>query len=137
MSLPSFSVRNSVLVNMLMLVLLAAGFIFAFTLQREMFPESRPDKLLISAVYPGVQPEDVEKTVAIKLEEAVRSVEGIEKVESQIGEGICFVTLTIEQSISNVDALMQEVRNEIDAIQDMPDDGLEHRGVGRVRRGWR
>ena len=122
MSLPSFSVRNSVLVNMLMLVLLAAGFIFAFTLQREMFPESRPDKLLISAVYPGVQPEDVEKTVAIKLEEAVRSLEGIEKVESQIGEGICFVTLTIEQTISNVDALMQEVRNEIDAIQDMPDD---------------
>ena len=58
MSLPSFSVRNSVLVNMLMLVLLASGFIFAFTLRREMFPESRPDKLLISAIYPGVQPED-------------------------------------------------------------------------------
>lgn len=122
MSLPSFSVRNSVLVNMLMLVLLVSGFIFAFTLQREMFPESRPDKLLISAIYPGVQPEDVEKAVTVKIEEAVRSLEGIEKVESQIGEGISFVTLTIAQSISNVDALMQEVRNELDAIQDLPDD---------------
>jgi len=122
MSLPSFSVRNSVLVNMLMLVLLAAGVIFAFTLQREMFPESRPDKLLISAVYPGVQPEDVEKTVTVKIEEAVRSLEGIEKVESQIGEGVCFVTLTIDQAVGNIDALMQEVRNEVDAIQDLPDD---------------
>jgi len=122
MSLPSFSVRNSVLVNMLMLVLLAAGVIFAFTLRREMFPESRPDKLLISAIYPGVQPEDVEKTVTIKIEEAVRSLEGIEKVESQIGEGVCFVTLTVEQTVSNIDALMQEVRNEVDAIQDLPDD---------------
>ncbi len=122
MSLPSFSVRNSVLVNMLMLVLLASGFIFAFTLQREMFPESRPDKLMISAIYPGVQPEDIEKSVTIKIEEAVRSLEGIEKVEAQVGEGICFVTLTISQSISNVDTLMQEVRNELDAIQDLPDD---------------
>lgn len=122
MSLPSFSVRNSVLVNMLMLVLLVSGFIFAFTLQREMFPESRPDKLLISAIYPGVQPEDVEKSVTIRIEEAVRSLEGIEKIDAQIGEGICFVTLTISQSISNIDALMQEVRNELDAIQDMPED---------------
>lgn len=122
MSLPAFSVRNPVLVNMLMLVLLAAGAIFALTLQREMFPESRPDKLIVSAVYPGVQPADVEKAVTIKIEEAVRSIEGIEKVESQIGEGINFTTLTLTQSVDDVDALMQEVRNEIDSIQDMPDD---------------
>ena len=71
MSIPSFSVRNAVLVNMLMLVILAAGVVFAFTLQREMFPESRPDKLLVSAVYPGVQPEDVERSVTVKVEEAI------------------------------------------------------------------
>ncbi|MCH2202758.1 MAG: efflux RND transporter permease subunit [Fuerstiella sp.] len=127
MSLPSFSVRNSVLVNMLMLVLLASGFIMAFTLQREMFPESRPDKLLISAAYPGVQPEDVEKAVTVKIEESVRSLEGIEKIEAQIGEAVSFVTLTISQSVRNVDVLMQEVRNELDAIQDLPDDVEEIR----------
>lgn len=122
MSLPAFSVRNSVLVNMLMLVILAAGVIFAITLQREMFPESRPDKLMVSAVYPGVQPADVEKTVTIKIEEALRGLEGIEKVESQIGEGISFTILTLAQSVNDVDVLMQEVRNEVDSIQDMPDD---------------
>lgn len=110
------------MVNMLMLVLLAAGFICAFTLQREMFPESRPDKLLISAIYPGVQPEDVEKAVTIKIEEAVRSLEGIEDVEAQVGEGISLVTLTLAQSVGNVDVLVQEVRNELDTIQDLPDD---------------
>ena len=122
MSLPSFSVRNAVLVNMLMLVILAAGFIFALTLQREMFPESRPDKLLVSAIYPGVQPEDVEKAVTIKIEEAVRGLEGIEKVESQVGEGISFTTMTLLQSVDDVDVLLQEVRNEVDSIQDLPDD---------------
>ena len=119
------------MVNMLMLVLLAAGFICAFTLQREMFPESRPDKLLISAIYPGVQPEDVEKAVTIKIEEAVRSLEGIEKVEAQVGEGISFVTLTLAQSVGNVDVLVQEVRNELDTIQDLPDD-LEEISIRKV-----
>ena len=122
MSLPSFSVRNAVLVNMVMLVILAAGLVFAFTLQREMFPESRPDKLMVSAVYPGVQPEDIEKAVTIKIEEALRGLEGIETVESQIAEGISFTTLTMAQSVDDVDVMMQEVRNEVDSIQDMPDD---------------
>lgn len=120
MSLPSYSVRNPVVVNMLMWVILIGGFVFAFTLQREMFPESRPSRLMVSAVYPGVQPADVEKSVTIKLEEAVRSVEGIEKVESQVGEGISLTTLTLHQSVRDVDALLQEVRNEVDAIPDLP-----------------
>lgn len=122
MSLPSFSVRNPVLVNMLMLVILSAGVIFAITLQREMFPESRPDKLLVSAVYPGVQPADIEKAVTIKIEEALRGVEGIEKVDSQIAEGISFTTLTLAQSVDDVDVMLQEIRNEVDSIQDLPDD---------------
>ncbi len=122
MSLPAFSVRNAVLVNMLMLVILAAGVVFAITLQREMFPESRPDKLLVSAVYPGVQPEDVEKSVTIKIEEALRGLEGIDEVESQVAEGISFTTLTMAQSVDDVDVMMQEVRNEVDSIQDIPDD---------------
>ena len=60
MSLARFSVNNRVLVNMLMLVILLAGGIFAFTLVREFFPESRPNKVRIAAVYPGQQPEEIE-----------------------------------------------------------------------------
>ena len=122
MSIPAFSVRNHVLVNMLMLVILAAGIVFAVTLQREMFPESRPDKLIVSAIYPGVQPEDVEKTVTVKVEEAIRGLEGIEKVESQVAEGVSFTTLTLSQSVDDVDVMLQEIRNEVDSIQDLPDD---------------
>ncbi|MCA9034710.1 MAG: efflux RND transporter permease subunit, partial [Planctomycetaceae bacterium] len=131
MSLPSYSVRNPVLVNMLMLVILAAGFVFAFTLQREMFPESRPKGLLVSAFYPGVQPEDIEKAVTIKIEEAVRSIEGIEKIESQAGESISFTTLTLMQSVDDVDAVLQEVRNEVDSIGDLPAD-LEKISIRKV-----
>ena len=131
MSIPAFSVRNNVLVNMLMLVVLFSGLAFAFTLTREMFPESRPDKLTIMAFHPGVQPEELEKAITIKVEEAVRDVEGVEKVDSQVSEGLSITILTLLNEVKNADVVLQEIKNEIDALEDLPDD-LEKITVNKV-----
>ena len=122
MSLPRFSVNNHVLVNMMMLVLLFGGTVFAFTLVREFFPESNPDKISVVAIYPGVQPEEIEKAVTIKIEEAVRDVDGIEKVDSSVFEGVSFTVLTLFNEEDDVDTVVQEVKNEVDAVEDLPDD---------------
>ena len=122
MSLARFSVNNRVLVNMLMLLILLAGGIFAFTLVREFFPESRPDKIMIAAVYPGQQPEEVEKSVTIKIEEAVHDIEGIEKVDSRVSEGVSMTTLTLYSDVPDINIVVQEVKNEVDALADLPDD---------------
>lgn len=122
MSLPRFSVNNQVLVNMIMLVTLVAGGAFALTLVREMFPESRADSIMIVAAYPATQPEELEKAVTIKIEEAVRDVEGVEKVNSTVSEGLSSTTLTLYNEVDDVDAVLQEVKNEVDAIADLPDD---------------
>jgi HAE1 family hydrophobic/amphiphilic exporter-1 len=122
MSPARFSVNNSVLVNMLMAVLLIAGSGFAFTLVREMFPESRPDAIIVTAVYPATQPEELEKAVTIKIEEACRDIEGIEKIDSQISEGMSVTTLTLFNEVKDVDAVLQEVDMEIKAIDNMPVD---------------
>ena len=67
MSPARFSVKNPVFINMMMLVILAGGMLFALTLVREMFPEFRPNKLIITAVHPGVQPQEIEKAITIKM----------------------------------------------------------------------
>ncbi len=122
MSLPRFSVENRVLVNMLMLVILVAGGAFALTLVREMFPESRPDKLSVMVIYPAEQPQEIEKAVTIKIEEALRDIDAIEKIDSTIGEGISNTVVTLYNSEDDVDSVMQEVKIEIDAIEDLPDE---------------
>ncbi len=122
MSLPRFSVQNHVLVNVLMCVILVAGMIFAFTLRREMFPESKPDQILVLVVYPGVEAEQIEKAVTIKIEEAVRDLSEIEKIESSVSENLSQTVLTLYNSVRNVDAVVQEVRNKIDALSDLPED---------------
>lgn len=122
MSLARFSVRNPVLVNMLMLVILAGGTIFALTLVREMFPEFRPNKLIITAIHPGVQPQEIEKAITIKIEEAVRDVEGVEKVNSTISDSQSVTTLTLYNDVEDAEAVLNEVKREIDALPDLPDD---------------
>lgn len=122
MSPARFSVRNPVFVNMLMLVILASGLIFALTLVREMFPEFRPNKLIISAIYPGVQPQEIEKAVTIKIEEAVRDVEGVEKVESTVTDGSTVISLTLFNEVDDAEEVLNEVKREIDALPDLPDD---------------
>jgi len=122
MSFARFSVRNPVFVNMLMLVILAGGTMFALTLVREMFPEFRPNKLIITAIHPGVQPQEIEKAVTIKIEEAVRDVEGVEKVDSTVSESQSVTTLTLYNEVEDAEQILNEVKREIDALPDLPDD---------------
>ena len=122
MSIPRLSVNNPVLVNMLMLVIVAAGGLLSITLVREMFPESRPRKLLISTVHPGVSPQEIEKAVTSRIEEAVRDVEGVEQVDSSISEGLSITLVTLFSDVKNVDLVLQDVKAEIDAIEDLPAD---------------
>ena len=122
MSLPRFSVQNPVLVNLLMLVIIAAGMVCALTLTREMFPESRPEKLMITTIYPGVSPQEIEKVLTIKIQEAVRDVEGVDKVDSTVIEGMSATRLSLVSGTRNVDRVLQEVKAEIDAIEDLPAD---------------
>lgn len=122
MSLPRFSVRNPILVNLLMCVILLCGSLCALTMTREMFPESRPEKLLITTIYPGVSPQEIEKALTIKIEEAVRDVEGVEKIDSTVIESMSVSKLTLVAGLRNVDRVLQEVKSEIDAIDDLPED---------------
>jgi len=121
-SLPSLSVKNHVLVNMMMVIILVAGGAFAFTLVREMFPEIRPDRLAIFAVYNGVHPEEIEKAITIKIEEAVRDIEGVEKVESTVGDSLSSTAVSLFNDVEDVDVVLQEVKNAVDSIEDLPDD---------------
>jgi hydrophobic/amphiphilic exporter-1 (mainly G- bacteria), HAE1 family len=105
-----------------MVVTLVAGSAFAFTLVREMFPESRPNAIAVTAIYPAVQPDELEKAITIKVEEAVQDIEGIEKITSSVQEGMSTTTLTLFNEVDDVDTVLQEVKNDIDALQNLPDD---------------
>lgn len=127
MSLPRASVNNPVLVNLFMTAILVGGAYSGLTLVREMFPESRPDRILITTLYPGATPAEVEKGVTLKIEEQVKDVDGVEKVRSTITEGRSVITVELRSGFHHVDRAVNDVEAAIDSIppEDFPEDALE------------
>ncbi|HRX86587.1 MAG TPA: efflux RND transporter permease subunit, partial [Phycisphaerae bacterium] len=126
-SLPAMSVHNPVVVNLMMLAILGAGLFSAMTIVREMFPESRPNQVMIMTPYPGASPAEVEKGITIKIEEQIKDVEGIEKVVSIITEGSSAIMAQLYNGVDDIDRVVNDIKNKIDAIPrtDFPEEAEE------------
>jgi len=126
-SLPGFSVRNPVLVGLTTWTLLVGGTYAGFTLVREMFPESEPNRILVSTTYPGASPTEVEKGISIKIEEVVKDIEEIEEVQTSIGEGYSNIMLVLYNDVDDVNQVVNDVKAAIDTIprEDFPTESEE------------
>ena len=73
--------KNSVAANLLMISILFGGFYsLSNNIPLEVFPSFESDRISINVSLRGATPEDVEKGVSIRIEEAIQDLEGI-KVE--------------------------------------------------------
>ncbi len=125
----AYFVDRPVLVGILMLTVVGLGLYSGLTLTREMFPESRPDRVLVSVPYPGAMPAEIEKAVALRAEEAVKSVAEIEKIVTQITEGMCVIVAELRSDVRNLDQVVNDVQAAVDAIprDELPEDVEEFR----------
>ncbi|MFP4521567.1 MAG: efflux RND transporter permease subunit, partial [Fibrobacterota bacterium] len=123
MNLAKFSVRNNVLVNILMAAILILGGYYYSIMPRELITDISFNWMFAVTVYPGAGPEEIEKSVAKPLEEAISKVDDIEEIVSQSKDGYCFMEIKFEENLSRDDFLrrQQELRTEV-ANADLPDD---------------
>ncbi len=71
--------RNPVAANLLMVLILAAGFVTAFAVKKEVFPEFDLDQINITVLYLGASPAEVEEAVCVRIEEAIQGIDGIKQ----------------------------------------------------------
>ncbi|MDA7980621.1 MAG: efflux RND transporter permease subunit [Pirellulales bacterium] len=114
-----WAVKNSPAVNTIMIAVLVVGIGSLALLRRETFPQFQLEVVIATVAYPGASPEDIEQSICQKIEEAVRSVEGMKKVSSVASEGSGSV---ICELLADADAqrALNEIRSEIDHIPSMP-----------------
>jgi multidrug efflux pump subunit AcrB len=117
-------VRNPVVANLLMLIFLAGGFLSAFHIRQEVFPEFDPDTVQVRVRYPGASPEEIETGVLRAAEEAVRGVRQVTKVTSTAREGSGTITAEYEKGADRME-IYQEVQQAIDRITTLPEDAEE------------
>lgn len=125
MSVPRFSVQNSILANMITVVVVVWGVLIAVTMQREVFPKTDLDWMYITTVYPSASPEEVEDLVTNPIEEKLREIEEIDEVVSTSAEGISSIVLKLDEDSPNKDRVINEVQQQVDKVDDLPDEAEE------------
>lgn len=119
-SVVRWAVNNSPAMNTLMIGVLVVGALSMWSMHREVFPQFELEILLVTVPYPGASPEEVEEGLSLKMEEAVRSIDGIKRLTSIAQEGTAFLVLELETYV-DVQQTLNEVRSEIDRIPSLPD----------------
>jgi len=122
MSIARFSVKQPVLVNMLVILILAGGYLFSRTMVLEVFPEVSLDTITITTLYPGASPEEVEDLITIPIEDEISDVDGIDTIESVSTEGRSFIIVKLEAGVKDAYKVRQDLQTEIDKITDLPED---------------
>lgn len=120
-SLIAWAVRNAPGMNTLMVALLLIGTASLYFMRREEFPEFELERVLVQVPYPGASPEEVEEGICLKIEEAVRGLDGIKNQTSIAAEGMGSLVLEIEADVPDVQRVLNEVRSEIDRIPSFPE----------------
>jgi len=124
LGLVEFGVRKPVVVNLLMAALIIAGLAASTMLRKQFFPEVDPDTASITMPYPGAAPEEVESSLAIKVEDALRGIDEIDEIQTTAAEGGGGITIKFKEGV-DVKTAMDDVEREIDALQDLPDEAEE------------
>lgn len=112
---------NHVAANLLMFLLLIAGGITALTMKLEVFPETNLDMIVVSTVYPGASPSEVEEGILRPLEEAVAGLTGIKKLDSLAREGYGSITIEVIKDW-DLKALLDEVKSAVDRTTTLPEE---------------
>ena len=115
------AIKNSPAMNTIMVGILLFGVISFFMMRREVFPEFQLEIVLVSVPYPGAAPEEVERGICQKIEEAVQSVDGIKKMTSVAAEGAGSVVLELDANLKDVQRVVNEVRSQVDRIPSFPE----------------
>ena len=120
-SIIAWSIRQSPAMNTIMVAILVVGIVSGFMLRREEFPQFDLEIILVAVPYPGASPEEVESGICQKIEEAIRSVEGIRKITSVAMEGAGNVVIEVRADVPSVQNVLSEIQSEIDRIPSFPD----------------
>ena len=114
--------KNHVAANLLMITILLAGiFSIKRSIPLEVFPSFESEIVNVTVVLRGSTPEDAEQGVAIRIEEAVQDLQGIEKITSTSVEGAATVRIEADSS-TDVRDLLADIKSRVDAINTFPAD---------------
>ncbi|HNY58613.1 MAG TPA: efflux RND transporter permease subunit [Bacteroidales bacterium] len=114
MKISEISIKRPIYVIVLFSVLSILGYIGYRNLSAELMPKFTPPVINVQIVYPGASPTEVENSVTRKVEDALSSMEGIDKIQSYSYESLSMLFVTFRYG-TDIDKSIADAQNYIDA----------------------
>ena len=131
-NISAWSIRNPVPSIVLFLMLTVAGVISFVRMDINQEPDIEFPAVVVEITQPGAAPSELETQVTQRVEAAVRSLEGIDQIQSYVSEGDS--TTVIQLNIGTpIDRAVNEVRDQIVQIRSNLPEGILEPQVSRVK----
>ena len=122
MFLATASTKRPIATTCLLIALIALGFNSYRKIPLEQMPAVDIPYAVILTTWVGASPEDVEKDITKRIEDAVSGIDGLKTIESSSMENISQVQLEFNLAV-DIDIAAQDIREKLDAVlADLPND---------------
>jgi multidrug efflux pump subunit AcrB len=116
MRLPRYAIENRAFVWMVIILLMVMGIRSLVTMPRTENPEVTVPGASIIVVMPGASSMDLEKMVALPVEEALNELEDIHTIRSNVSDGVGVVSVEFEYN-TDADEKYNEVVQQVNSIR--------------------
>jgi len=113
MLLTDVAIKNRTTVGVLGLIIILVGSYSYMSLPREAAPDIPIPYILVTTMYEGVSPEDIETSVTMKIEKELNGIRGVEEITSSSAEGMSLISVEFDPDVPSEVAL-QRVRDRVD-----------------------
>src|SRR5476649_2209734 len=133
MNISKFFIDRPIFAGVLSCIILIGGLIAMQNLPISEYPEVVPPSVVVSAQYPGANPETIAEIVATPIEEQINGVEGMLYMQSQAtSDGAMTLTVTFKLGV-NPDLAQQLVQNRVNQALPRLPDVVQRIGVTTVK----
>lgn len=123
--LTKFALKRPVTLLLALLTVLFFGIKGLLAAPMEMTPDMEFPMMILSTVYSGANPADVNELVTKKIEDSVSTLSGLSKVTSYSMENMSLVLLRYQYG-TNMDTAYLELRKKMDAVKsNLPEDAKD------------
>lgn len=117
--LSTLALKNPVTIIVLSIILAVVGTISYTSMPREAFPEVVIPQIYVGTPYPGNSPLDIEKLITRPLEKEIKTITGIDDVNSTSVEGYSTIDIKFDFSTTPEQAL-RKVKDAVDKVMGDP-----------------
>ena len=120
MFISSFAIRRPIVTIVAMLALVVFGVASLVMLNTDEFPDVQPPVVVVSILYPGAAPENVEREVLEPVEDAVSGISGVERINSSALDSFAIFIVEFDYE-KDLREATQQIRDELNVIRnDLP-----------------